>query len=112
MGKAYKVHKEEIQKQENEDRSGRKTMNLLRSFAVAFAMYSKIPVPNVEWNGKSMKYAMCFFPAVGAVAGFLQFLPCFIHLSSHPFCFFSCLFFILYHKIPVPGKNLIDLVEF
>ena len=33
-------------------------MNLLRSFVVAVAMYSKIPVPNVEWNEKSMKYAM------------------------------------------------------
>ena len=56
-------------------------MNLLRSFAVAVAMYSKIPVPNVEWNEKSMKYAMCFFPAVGAAVGLLQFLAGYLILN-------------------------------
>ncbi len=72
-------------------------MNLLRSFAVAFAMYSKIPVPNVEWNGKSMKYAMCFFPAVGAVAGFLQFLAGYL-IMNHTDCgkfFFSAVMVLI-----------------
>ena len=72
-------------------------MNLLRSFAVAFAMYSKIPVPNVEWNGKSMKYAMCFFPAVGAVAGFFQFLAGYL-IMNHTDCgkfFFSAVMVLI-----------------
>lgn len=44
-------------------------MDGLRSLVIAFAMYSKIPVPNVEWNEKNMRYAMCFFPVVGIVIG-------------------------------------------
>ena len=47
-------------------------MYLFRSLAIAISMYSKIPVPMVEWNEKNMKYAMCFFPVVGAVTGALQ----------------------------------------
>ena len=49
-------------------------MYLLRSLAIAISMYSKIPVPMVDWNEKNMKYAMCFFPVVGAAAGGLQLL--------------------------------------
>lgn len=48
-------------------------MKKLRSMAVAFSMYSKIPVPSVKWDEESMKYALCFFPAVGAVIGVIQF---------------------------------------
>lgn len=44
-------------------------MNLLQSFAIGISMYSKIPMPRVEWNEKNMKYAMCAFPFVGAVIG-------------------------------------------
>lgn len=35
----------------------------------AFALYSKIPVPNVECSEKNMKYTLCFGPLVGAVIG-------------------------------------------
>lgn len=44
-------------------------MKLLGSMAIAFSMYSKIPVPQVEWTKERMKYAMCFFPLVGVVQG-------------------------------------------
>lgn len=47
-------------------------MYLLESCAVAVSMYSKIPMPRVEWNEKNMKYAMCFFPVIGAVIGILE----------------------------------------
>ena len=46
-------------------------MRLLGSLGVALAMYSRIPVPSVDWDEKNMKYAMCFFPVVGAVTGAL-----------------------------------------
>lgn len=49
-------------------------MYLLESCAVAMSMYSKIPMPRVEWNEKNMKYAMCFFPVIGAVIGILEVL--------------------------------------
>lgn len=43
--------------------------DILGSLAIAFAMYSGIPVPQVAWSEKKMKYALCFFPAVGIVIG-------------------------------------------
>ncbi len=43
--------------------------NLIRSFFVAFSMYSKIPMPKTEWTKEAMRYAMCFFPAIGLVIG-------------------------------------------
>ncbi|MEY8338392.1 adenosylcobinamide-GDP ribazoletransferase [Lachnospiraceae bacterium 62-35] len=46
-------------------------MNLLGSMAVAFSMYSRIPVPQVKWTKERMEYAMCFFPLIGAVIGSL-----------------------------------------
>ncbi|MEY8353782.1 adenosylcobinamide-GDP ribazoletransferase [Lachnospiraceae bacterium 54-53] len=49
-------------------------MNLLGSFVIAFSMYSHIPMPQVEWTRERMKYAMCFFPLVGAVIGLLELL--------------------------------------
>lgn len=45
-----------------------------KAFAVAFSIYSKIPMPRFEWAGKDMKYHLCFFPLVGAVIGGLEFL--------------------------------------
>ena len=48
--------------------------NLLETAAVAFAMYSKIPMPHVEWNEKNMRWCMCFFPLIGAVIGLLYVL--------------------------------------
>lgn len=42
---------------------------MLSPLFIALAMYSKIPVPQAEWNEKNMKYAMCFFPLVGAIIG-------------------------------------------
>ena len=44
-------------------------MNILKNMAVAFSMYSNIPVPSFEWTKDNMKYSMCFFPIVGAVVG-------------------------------------------
>ncbi len=44
-------------------------MNIYESFVIAFSMYSRIPMPKVEWSERGMKYAMCFFPLVGLVLG-------------------------------------------
>ena len=48
-------------------------MNIIKSFIIAFSMYSKIPMLNVEWDEKSMKYAICFFPVIGIVIGMVFF---------------------------------------
>lgn len=42
---------------------------LLRSLIQAFSTYSAIPAPETKWDEDSMKYALAFFPLVGAVIG-------------------------------------------
>ena len=44
-------------------------MWVLETVAVAFGMYSALPVPRVEWNKKNMRYALAAFPLVGAALG-------------------------------------------
>lgn len=44
-------------------------MIVLKSLATAFLMYSKIPMPRVEWRDENRRYALCFFPLIGAVIG-------------------------------------------
>ena len=44
-------------------------MELLETLLVAMSTYSSLPMPQFEWNEKNMRYAICFFPAVGAVCG-------------------------------------------
>lgn len=44
-------------------------MKYIRACIIAFSMYSKIPMVQIEWDKDSMKYVMCFFPWVGAVIG-------------------------------------------
>lgn len=44
-------------------------MRIIRAFCIAFSMYSRIPMPQFEWKEEDMKYALCFFPWVGAVIG-------------------------------------------
>lgn len=46
-------------------------MRILKSLASAFLMYSRIPMPQVEWKEENRRYALCFFPLVGAVSGAL-----------------------------------------
>ena len=44
-------------------------MHILKSFIIAFSIYSKIPVPQFEWKEEDMRYMLCFFPWIGAVIG-------------------------------------------
>ena len=39
-------------------------MSIINSFFIAFSMYSRIPVPRVDWEKENMRYAMCFFPVI------------------------------------------------
>ena len=45
--------------------------SLWNSFLIALSMYSRIPVPQAEWTEKNLRWALCFFPLVGAVIGAL-----------------------------------------
>ncbi|MCM1175617.1 MAG: adenosylcobinamide-GDP ribazoletransferase [Blautia sp.] len=44
-------------------------MRAIRSFFIAFSIYSRIPVPQFAWEEEDMKYTFCFFPWVGALIG-------------------------------------------
>lgn len=48
----------------------------MSSCIIAFAMYSKIPMPKIAWNEKNMKYAICYFPLIGVVIGIIE-ITCF-----------------------------------
>lgn len=47
-------------------------MGLIRSFFIAFSMYSRVPVPRVRWDEKDRRFVLLFFPLVGLLEGFLQ----------------------------------------
>ena len=46
---------------------------MLRSLCIAFATYSRIPTPRTEWDEGALRYAICFFPLIGAVIGALEY---------------------------------------
>lgn len=45
--------------------------SLWNNFKVAFAMFSKIPMPQADWTKENMNYMFCFFPFIGTVIGIL-----------------------------------------
>ena len=49
-------------------------MIILETIAVAFSMFSAIPMPHVDWNEKNLRYSLCAFPLVGMVTGLAMWL--------------------------------------
>ena len=49
-------------------------MTALQTIAVAFAMFSALPMPQFDWNEKNMRYALCAFPLVGVLCGALWYV--------------------------------------
>lgn len=73
-------------------------MSLMQSLVIAFSMYSKVPMPKVEWNEKNMRYVMCFFPLVGAVIGICVYAAAYVMTAG--FCG-SLFFSVMLTLIPV-----------
>ena len=46
---------------------------LFQTVAVAFSMFSAVPMPQFPWDAKNMRYALCAFPLIGAVIGAICF---------------------------------------
>ncbi len=46
---------------------------MIKQIISAFSMYSAIPMPMIEWSEKNRRYALCFFPLVGAIIGAAEF---------------------------------------
>ena len=63
-------------------------MNGFYGLLIAVSMYSKIPVPRVEWTGPRLRYVMCWFPMVGVICGLVLWLWFSLawHLEIHPVC--------------------------
>lgn len=53
-------------------------MSWLNSMFIAFATYSRLPVPNVDWDSKYMKYSICYFPLVGVPIAVLEILAWYV----------------------------------
>ena len=50
------------------------------SLAIAFATYSRIPMPKVDWSEENRRYSLCFFPLIGMVIGVALWI--WLHLCS------------------------------
>ena len=46
-------------------------MKVLRSIGLAFALFSRLPAPNLDWQEDNMSYALAALPLVGLVIGLL-----------------------------------------
>jgi len=44
-------------------------VRVLNSLVIAFATYSRIPMPRVDWSDENRRYTLCFFPLIGLVIG-------------------------------------------
>jgi len=44
-------------------------VQMASSLAIAFATYSRIPMPRVDWSEENRRYSLCFFPIIGMVIG-------------------------------------------
>ncbi|MGN0696328.1 MAG: adenosylcobinamide-GDP ribazoletransferase [Oscillospiraceae bacterium] len=73
-------------------------MSVIRSLCSAFLMYSRIPVPKVEWKEENRRYALCFFPLVGAVIGAVLLL--WYHIAEY-FSAGKMLFAVICTALPV-----------
>lgn len=47
---------------------------ILKSIAVAFSIYSLIPMPKFDWASEDMDYHLIFFPWIGVVIGAIDYL--------------------------------------
>lgn len=69
--------------------------SLAGACVIAFSMYSRIPMPKIEWTEERMRYALCFFPMIGTVIGALLWLGAFLWdqelLNGQNPVFFACM---------------------
>ena len=42
-------------------------MIVLETLVVAFSMFSAIPMPQITWNGRNMRWSLCAFPFIGVL---------------------------------------------
>ena len=45
---------------------------LLETLCVAFSLYSRLPMPQIQWTPSNMRYALWALPLIGVVAGLVM----------------------------------------
>ncbi|HIU09763.1 MAG TPA: adenosylcobinamide-GDP ribazoletransferase [Candidatus Avidehalobacter gallistercoris] len=56
-------------------------MNIWKSMLVALSLYSKLPVPQINWTRQNMAYALAFFPLVGLLVSAVLLLWCWLSVK-------------------------------
>lgn len=56
-------------------------MSFFKSFLICLSMYSVIPVPQITWDEKNMKYIFYSLPIIGVLLGLTEYLLYFISLN-------------------------------
>ena len=69
-------------------------LNILQSFLITLSMYTVIPMPATEWNGRNLRYCMAFLPAAGFVISAAEWVLFFRMLFFASFGCFFCFVFL------------------
>lgn len=78
---------------------------------IAFSMYSKIPMPRVEWNDKNMKYAFCYFPLVGLVIGLITIGEYYLFTYLNMGSIFKTVFYMVTPLLVTGGIHFDGLID-
>lgn len=62
-----------------------------KSFAVAFSLYSKIPMPKFNWASSDMNFHLCFFSLIGFVIALIEYVWNLVFLKFN----FNQIFYVL-----------------
>lgn len=46
----------------------------MKSLIIALSMFTRIPMPQVEWKKENMRYIFCWFPLIGVMLGILEYI--------------------------------------
>ncbi len=84
---------------------------MIDSFIIAFSTYSRLPMPKADWNEKSMKYAMSFFPMVGAVIAVIELLVWRLTISLQTYNMITAFFLMLVPVLVTGGIHLDGLFD-
>lgn len=85
--------------------------HLLNSMIIAFSMYSKIPMPRIDWTKENMRYTMCFFPLIGIVIGGVMLLWSYIGKAADFGMLFYSVILVMIPVVITGGIHLDGLLD-
>ena len=84
---------------------------LWNGLLISISMYSKIPVPSIDWDDKNMKYSMCFFPVVGMIEAAVMLLWHYISMKLGFGLIFTTSVYLLIPFVITGGIHLDGLLD-